>query len=90
MVYRSGRASSGQYAAVAAVVIATLLTMAYFMGLFVRIFGGKPGNQGYSSAEMPLALRACVGVLCAGIITLGLCSDPIVKVLLDATSSLRL
>ena len=85
-----GALQSGHYVAVAAVIIATLLTMAYFMGLFVRIFAGSQATTDVPPAEMPLALRVCVGTLCGGIITLGLCSDPIVKILLDATNSLKL
>lgn len=90
-----GALQSGEYVAVGAVIVATLLTMAYFMGLFVRIFashygGGEQASPVAPAAEMPLVLRVCVGILCVGILSLGLCSDRIVKVLLDATSSLKL
>jgi hypothetical protein len=37
---------------------------------------------------MSLSLRMCVGVMCAAIVTLGLFSDAIITVLLDATGSL--
>ena len=39
---------------------------------------------------MPFALRVCVGTLSVVIIALGLSSDRIVRVLLDATTSLGL
>jgi multicomponent Na+:H+ antiporter subunit D len=84
-----GALQSGQYFAVAAVIIATILTMAYFMGLFVRVFGGEQAAD-IRPVEMPLLLRVCVGALCAGIITLGLYSDRIVRILLDATNPLNL
>lgn len=85
-----GALQSGQYAAVAAVIIATLLTMAYFMGLFVRVFGGSQATADVSLVKMPVVLRVCVAALCLGIITLGLFSDGIVKILLDATNPLNI
>jgi multicomponent Na+:H+ antiporter subunit D len=85
-----GALESGRYAAVAAVIIATILTMAYFMTLLVRVFGGDQATEGIASTKMPLALRVCVGTLCTGIVTLGLFSDRIVRILLDATEPLKL
>jgi multicomponent Na+:H+ antiporter subunit D len=85
-----GALQSGQYFAVAAVILATLLTMAYFIGLFVRVFGTSASVPAIASSRLPLVLRICVAALCVGIVSLGLCSDPIVKLLLDATHSLKL
>jgi multicomponent Na+:H+ antiporter subunit D len=85
-----GALQSGQYLAVAAVIIATILTMAYFMALFVRVFSGAPMALDVPLPKTPLLLRFCIAALCAGIISLGLYSDRIVKILLDGTSSLKL
>ncbi len=86
-----GAIQAGEYAAVAAVVVATLLTLAYFASLFVRVFGGETtAPPDGVAAEMPLRLRWCVGVLCVGIVSLGLLSDRLVGVLLGVTVSLQL
>jgi multicomponent Na+:H+ antiporter subunit D len=85
-----GAIQNGEYVAVAAVILATLLTMAYFAGLFVRVLGGERAVPGDPPAAMPLQLRFCVGALSAAIITLGLFSDRIVKILLEATGALKL
>jgi multicomponent Na+:H+ antiporter subunit D len=81
---------SGNYLAVAAVMVSTLLTLAYFTRLWVRVFGGDQVSPSVQRVDAPLALRVCVGTLSLSIIALGLCSDRIVKVLLDTTTSLGL
>ena len=85
-----GAIEAGEYAAVAAVILATLLTLAYFAGLFVRVFGGEASEPQTASAPMPLPLRCCVGALCTAIIALGLFSDRIIGIFLDATRALPL
>lgn len=84
-----GAIQAGEYAAVAAVILATLLTLAYFAKLFVRVFGSDVAADQQATASMPLPLQCCVGVLCTGIVALGLFSDRIVGILLDATQSLQ-
>jgi multicomponent Na+:H+ antiporter subunit D len=81
---------SGNYLAVGAVIVSTLLTLAYFIRLFVRIFGEDQVSPSVQRVKVPLALRVSVGTLSIGIIALGLCSDRIVKVLLETTTSLGL
>jgi multicomponent Na+:H+ antiporter subunit D len=85
-----GALQSGAYLAVAAIVISTLLTLAYFMGLFVRVFAVAQVDRNVAPRKTPLALRLCIGALCGGIITLGIFSDRVVRILLDATNSLKL
>jgi multicomponent Na+:H+ antiporter subunit D len=82
-----GAIQSAEYVAVAAVIVATLLTLAYFGGLWMFTFAREPAPEEASSA-MPMSLRVSVGVMCAAIIVLGLLSDAIIRVLLDATQSL--
>jgi multicomponent Na+:H+ antiporter subunit D len=77
-----GAIQAGEYAAVAAVIVATLLTLAYFALLIVRVFGGQAAAP--PAAAMPLPLRVCVGVLCTSIVALGLFSDRIISLLLIA------
>jgi multicomponent Na+:H+ antiporter subunit D len=74
-----GAIEAGNYLAVAAVVIATLLTMAYFQRLFVRIFGDSQESPTAAGAEMHPSLRLSVGLTAAAIIVLGLCSDPTIR-----------
>jgi multicomponent Na+:H+ antiporter subunit D len=81
---------AGNYLAVAAVMISTLLTLAYLLRLWVRIFAGDHVSANTERIEMPFALRVCVGTLSVGIIALGLASDRIVSVLLQATTGLGL
>lgn len=85
-----GALRSGNYLAVGAVMVSTLLTLAYFIRLWVRVFGGDQLAPSVERVESPFALRVCVGTLSLSIIALGLCSDRIVRLLLDTTTSLGL
>ena len=78
------------YVAVAAVLLTTLLTMAYFIQVLDRML--RDGETGPRSPEVetPLQLRLSAGVLSVAIVGLGLWSDRIVQVLLQATSRLGL
>lgn len=85
-----GAIEKENYVAVAAVLLTTLLTMAYFIQVLDRML--RDGQTGSSSPEIetPLQLRLSAGVLSAAIIGLGLWSDRIVQVLLHATNRLGL
>ena len=72
-----GAIEAGNYLAVAAVVIATLLTMAYFQRLFVAIFGESRPRE--SDTKLHPSLRLSVGLAAAVSIVLGLCSDPMIN-----------
>jgi multicomponent Na+:H+ antiporter subunit D len=82
-----GAMEAGNYFAVAAVIVSSLLTMAYFQRLFVRVFSEQPASPGEPRVETHLAFRASVGVASAAILVLGLCSDPIVKVFRSIAAS---
>ena len=85
-----GAIEKENYVAVAAVLLTTLLTMAYFIQVLDRML--RDGETGPRSGEVetPLQLRLTAGVLSATIIGLGLWSDRVVQVLLHATSKLGL
>ena len=85
-----GAMEAGNYPAVAAVVVATLLTMAYFQRLFVSIFRDRPASSNGTHAETRLSLRVSLGVTSAAIIVLGLCSDPIIKLFRETAASVGL
>ena len=82
-----GAIEAGNYFAVAAVIVATLLTMVFFLRLFVRVFAEQPASSEAPRVETHLAFRASVGVTSAAILVLGLCSDPIIKVFRSIASS---
>jgi len=89
-----GAIEAGNYLAVAAVVLATLLTMAYFQRLFISIFGDHQTSPSTSQAspsastvEMHASVRLSVGLTAATVIVLGLCSDPLIKFFRDVAAS---
>ena len=85
-----GALEAGNYLAVGAVVVATLLTMAYFQKLFVSIFRVRPASSSAIHVETQLSLRVSLGATSAAIIVLGLCSDPIIKFFRDTAASVGL
>jgi multicomponent Na+:H+ antiporter subunit D len=85
-----GAVQAGRYPAVAAVILATLLTLGLFANLLVRVFGAEAPAEAEPPVPMSAQARFCVGALCAAIVLLGVWSDPIVGVLLDVTQPLRL
>ncbi len=78
------------YVAVAAVLLTTLLTMAYFIQVLDRMLRDGKTAPGPAELVAPLPLRFSAGVLSVAIVGLGLWSDRIVQVLLHATSQLGL
>jgi multicomponent Na+:H+ antiporter subunit D len=85
-----GALEAGNYLAVGAVVVATLLTMAYFQRLFVSIFRVRQTPSSAIHVETPFSLRVSLGATSAAIIVLGLCSDPIIKFFRDTVASVGL
>lgn len=77
-----GALEAQNYLAIGAVLIATLLTMAYFIKLFERVFRDRSIGQPSVLREIPLAVRFSLGVTSVAVIILGLLSDPIVSLLL--------
>jgi multicomponent Na+:H+ antiporter subunit D len=80
---------TSNHVAIAAVVLTTLLTLAYFARIFQRMFRSGQAAASPAESETPLLLRVSLGVLSAGIIGLGLWSDPVVDVLLQSASRLE-
>ena len=79
-----GAIEAQNYLAVAAVIISTVLTLAYFIKLFERIFRDSQPSSGIIPVEAPLSIKVSVGAVSAAIILLGLFSDPIVGFLLES------
>jgi multicomponent Na+:H+ antiporter subunit D len=85
-----GAMEAGNYLAVGAVVLSTLLTMAYFQRLFVSVFRDSQASPSAVRVETELSLRLSVGVTAVTIIILGLCSDPIISFFRNTASSVGL
>ncbi len=76
-----GALEAQNYLAVGAVVVATILTLAYFVKIFERIFlDGRPSFATPPPA-MPFSLKVSLGTVSAATVLLGLGSDPIIAFL---------
>ena len=80
-----GALEANNYPAVAAIVVATLLTMAYFQRFFVRVFADA--SPRVADTELHPSLRLSVGLTAAVVIVLGLCSDPMISFFLGTAES---
>ena len=78
-----GALEAHNYVAVAAVLLSTLLTLAYFVKLFEAIFRQRAPRSDVLQSELPLSCKLSLGVTTASIVLLGLFSDPIVQWILN-------
>jgi multicomponent Na+:H+ antiporter subunit D len=78
-----GALDASDYVSVAAVVLSTLLTLAYFVKLFEGIFRQTSTRSDIESGEIPFSFKLTLGVTSAAIMILGLFSAPIVQLLLN-------
>jgi multicomponent Na+:H+ antiporter subunit D len=78
-----GALEASNYISVAAVLLSTLLTLAYFVKLFEAIFRQMSAQSDVQFGEIPLAFKLTLGVTSAAIIILGLFSSPITQLLLN-------
>ncbi|NKB81843.1 MAG: hydrogenase 4 subunit B [Nitrospirales bacterium] len=77
-----GALEANNYLAVGAVLLSTLLTLAYFVRLFEGIFFPEPTQSDMRHHDIPFSLKLSLGVTSTAIMILGLLSDPIVRLLL--------
>ncbi|MBC8352758.1 MAG: hydrogenase 4 subunit B [Planctomycetes bacterium] len=82
-----GAIEAQNYWAVAAIIIATILTMAYFQRLFVRIFSEPEMPADAEKVETHFALRFSIAATSIVVIAMGICSDPIIRVFRDVAQS---
>ena len=78
-----GALEADNYVSVAAVLLSTLLTLAYFVKLFECIFRQTSTRLDVRSGEIPLSFKLTLGVTSAAIMILGLFSSPIIQLLLS-------
>lgn len=80
-----GALDSGNYVSVAAVLLSTLLTLAYFVKLFEAIFLQPSTQVEVQTGEIHLSFKLALGITSAAIVILGLFSAPMVQLLLSHT-----
>jgi len=80
-----GALEANNYVAVGAVLLSTMLTLAYFVRIFERVFRHAPTLPDARPIEIPIQMKLSVGFTSMAIIVLGLLSDPIVGLLIDHT-----
>ena len=78
-----GALDAGNYVAVAAVVAATLLTLAYFAKIFEHVFFDSTSVVKTIGPEVPGAMKFSMGALSATVIILGIFSDHFVTMILE-------
>ncbi|HIJ49553.1 MAG TPA: hydrogenase 4 subunit B [Nitrospinae bacterium] len=78
-----GALEANNYISVAAVVLSTLLTLAYFAKLLEGIFRQTSTQLDLKFGEIPFSFKLTLGVTSAAILLLGLFSSTIVQLLLD-------
>lgn len=78
-----GALEAGDYVSVAAVLLSTLLTLAYFIKLFEGIFREKSVGRAGPLGEMPFTFKLTLGITSASVMILGLFSASIVDLLLN-------
>jgi multicomponent Na+:H+ antiporter subunit D len=78
-----GALEADNYISVAAVLLSTLLTMAYFVKLFESIFRKTSTPMDVPFADIPLTFKVTLGITSAAIMILGIFSSPIVQLLLN-------
>ncbi len=77
-----GALEAQNYFAIGAVLVATLLTLAYFARLFERLFRERASPQASTIREIPLGIRISLGTASVAIILLGLLSDQAIGLLI--------
>jgi multicomponent Na+:H+ antiporter subunit D len=76
-----GALEAGNYFSVAALLLSTLLTLAYFVKLFEAMFRHTPTRSDAQFEEIPLSFKVTLGATSIAIIMLGLFSSSIVQLL---------
>ena len=83
-----GTLEAGAYWAAGAIILTTLLTLAYFAKVLAHLFRSREAEAGQGRVEIAPALRFGAAVPAVAVIALGIGSDPIIQVLLSLTGGL--
>ena len=68
------------YLAVTAIVVSTLLTMAYFQRLFLSMFGHREVVPDSAAGALAPSTKRAVGLTALLVVVLGLCSEPLISI----------
>ena len=77
-----GALEANNYVAVGAVLLSTLLTLAYFVRIFERLFRQASTSATVELVETPIQIKLSLGATAAAVLVLGLLSDPIIGALI--------
>ncbi|MDH5587315.1 MAG: proton-conducting transporter membrane subunit, partial [Nitrospirota bacterium] len=77
-----GALEAHNYLAVGAVLLSTLLTLAYFVKIFERVFRQASMPSSVERIETPLPIKLSLGATSMAVLILGLWSDPLVSALI--------
>ena len=80
-----GALEANNYWAVGAILLSTLLTLAYFVKLFEQLFHERARTSEVAQEGTSMPIQWSLGTVSVAIIVLGLWSDPIVGFLLDTS-----
>ena len=83
-----GTLEAGAYVAAGAIILTTLLTLAYFAKVLAHLFRSREDQTGPSPVEIAPSLRLSAVAPAVAVLALGLGSDPIIQVLLSLTGGL--
>ncbi len=85
-----GALEAGNHLAAGAVVLTTLLTLAYFARLFELLLRGRREREEPDLGDAPWQLRLALAAPVAGAVALGVLGDRVIGVLAEATGGLGL
>ena len=85
-----GALEANNFVAAAAIVLATVLTLAYFLRILERLIRKGEIERGPASPRTPWPLRVSLAVPAVAVVALGIWVDPIIKGLLNAVGGLGL
>ncbi len=80
-----GALEANNYIAVGAVLLSTMLTLAYCVKIFEQVFRHTPTMSKAQPIDIPIQIKLSVGFTSMAIIVLGVLSDPIVGMLIEHT-----
>lgn len=83
-----GTLEAGAYVAAGAIILTTLLTLAYFAKVLAHLFRSHEDQTGPSPIDIAPSLRFSAVAPAVAVLALGLGSDPIIQVLLSLTGGL--
>ena len=85
-----GALSAGNFLGVAAVIVSSLLTLAYFARIFERVFQRGDGLSDAAASSMPWSMQLSLAAPAAAVFALGLLSDSIIGSLRASIAGLGL